>query len=917
MADLDPVFAYYGLSDPFPTSWESKPIQESQFAFVLGDYFNDSDDGKAGGGEWGEWHDMSELFESKLSPGCVLTIDQAVLQRNFDMFVKMKSTLDTAHKEMKKDFLQESKNWGVADIDQLIDDANMKAAQIMKPVMDNKSKGDRLKATLSLIEKNRYLFDLPGALLANIKRGDHDSLVRDYRRGWTLTEEIRTLPHSTELSDYLVQQRRVIERIWGEVEVVVEDYKSSVWKQLSQARPDDNYLLYISILLELGVEDNPIWVWLQTLVGNLKSQMEEAFEDLNSSLQVLRKEVCNTQPSSTNTAAEYFLNAIKVSTLETNNSKDLPEIESMWVALKDVIEEVTKYFGKQIALFWECASGFLDGRTQSSLPVGQNGESKVHLTLSREEVARIRTDARELVELYASSVADFFVRSVADSEERAEIVERTRTMDSESQMDANTPRSERKMMNLPNTSAASLSASARLANSLKNDRIAEGRQIDRPTTPSSSLETPISLTSSSSEKNFELYAFLPPNANAIGTTFFLSQVLNTLGSLASELAGLSISSRHIDVLRTMMSTVRERCVGGACLSWQQDAKRFKMVEDWKPISTRRCTRVPGLFLQYQSLVLDGLQNLVFIQGAEKKSKAVVILPPSSKLVSSIKTQFANSIFLTLNGLVQCAVAADKKVNGVNGSPAKGRVPNWTIDQDIGAPSGRMESRLLLMICNIAELNGSVVGALFERFSSLFSIQLTDNSNIIGVAMTQLDEQLFTTFTKKKRANFTTIIRTGILRSGILWSQLGKPTDVSPYIYNVLLQLVLVHMQVSSVGPILVKRVIMDLLHHIVNTILESFRQIDKFSLGGMLQATIDVEFVNQKMTVYGTPDIEGLYQTCYATIQDATDRSRMEVDVMTRQLEDMKKLLLKCHKQSRMEFLCFKEEKPTKSKEIS
>ncbi|KAJ8104277.1 exocyst complex component Sec5-domain-containing protein [Lipomyces tetrasporus] len=907
MADLDPVFAYYGLSDPFPTSWDDKPIQESQFAFVLGDYFNGADDGKSGSGDSGGWHDMT------------------VLQRNFDMFVKMKSTLDTAHKEMKKDFLQESKNWGVADIDQLIDDANMKAAQIMKPVMDNKSKGDRLKATLSLIEKNRYLFDLPGALLANIKRGDHDSLVRDYRRGRTLTEEIRTLPHSTELSDYLVQQRRVIERIWGEVEVVVEDYKSSVWKQLSEARPDDNYVLYISILLELGVEDNPIWVWLQTLVDNLKSQMEEAFDDLNSSLQILRKEVCNTPPASTNTATEYFLNAIKFATLESHNSKfatleskDLPEIERMWVTLKDVIEEVTKYFGKQIALFWECASGFLDGRTQSSLPVGQKGESKVHLTLSREEDARIRTDARELVELYASSVADFFVRSVADSEDKAANVERTKTMDSESEMDANTPRSERKMMNLPNTSAASLSASARLATSLKNDRIAEAhRQIDLPTTSPSSLEAPISPRSPGSEKNFELYAFLPPNANAIGTTFFLSQLLNTLGSLASELAGLSISSRHIDVLRTMMSTVRERCVGGACLSWQQDAKRFKMAEDWNPTSTRKCTRVPGLFLQYQSVVLDGLQKLVFIPGAEKKSKAVVILPPSSKLVSSIKTQFANSIFLTLNGLVQCAVAGDKKAIGVNGSPLKTRVPNSTIDQDIGTPSARMESRLLLMICNIAELNGSVVSALFERFSSLFSIQLTDNSNIIGDAMTQLDEQLFTTFTKKKRANFTTIIRTGILRSGILWSQLGKPTDVSPYIYHVLLQLVLLHMQVSSVGPILVKRVITDLLHHIVNTILESFRQIDKFSLGGMLQATIDVEFVNQKMTVYGTPDIENLYQTCYATIQDATDRSKMEVDVMTRQLEDMKKLLLKCHKQSRMEFLCFKEEKPTKSREMS
>ncbi|KAK9314263.1 exocyst complex component Sec5-domain-containing protein [Lipomyces starkeyi] len=895
MADLDTVFEYYGLNDPFPTVWADNSVQESQFALVLGDYFNGSDDGTTDRTAV-EYHDTRAL------------------QRNFDMFVKMKSALDTAYKEMKKDFLQETKDWGVVNIDQLIDDANMKAAQIMKPIMDNKSRGDRLKATLSLIEKNRYLFDLPAALLDSIKRGDHDSLVRDYRRGRTLTEEIRTLPHSMELSDFLVQQRRVIERIWGEVEVVVEGYKRSIWKQLSQARPDDNYILYISILLELGVEDNPIWVWLQTLVDNLKNQMDDAFDDLNLSLQTLRKDVFNTSPTSTGIIAAYFLNAIKVPTLGGDILRDLPEIVRMWVMMIEVIEEVTKYFGKQIALFWECASGFLDGRTQCSLPVGQNGESKVHLNLSREEEVRIRSDARELVELYASRVADFFVRSVADSGKKAANVKHAKTMDSEFESDGNTPEAEHKVMNLRNTSTASLSASARLANSLKNDRIAEAqRQIDRPITPLPSVGSSASPPSPGSEKNFELYAFLPPNANAIGTTFFLSQILNTMGSVASELAGLSISSRHIDVLRTMMGTIRERCVGAACLSWQQDAKRFNIIEEWTPISTRKCTRIPELFLQYQSVVLDGLQQLVFIPGAEKKSKVVVILPPSSKLVSNIKTQFANSIFLALNGLVKDAVTSDKTMNAINGSPAQGgTVPNSTIDRDIGMPLAPMESRLLLMICNIAELNGSIVSTLFERFSALFSIQLTDNSNIIGDAMKQLDEQLFSTYTKKKRAKFTTVIRTGILKSGIRWSQLGKPTDVSQYIYQALLQLVLVHMEVSSVGPSLVKRVITDLLHHIVNTILESFRQIDKFSLGGMLQATIDVEFVNQKMTSYGTPDIESLYQTCYATIQDATDRSKMEVDVMTRQLEDMKKLLLKCHKQSRMEFLCFKVEKLVK-----
>ncbi|KAK9239477.1 exocyst complex component Sec5-domain-containing protein [Lipomyces kononenkoae] len=896
MAELDTVFEYYGLRDPFPTFWADSSVQEHQFALRLSDYFNSSDDAKTDKRTGGNGRDARAL------------------QRDFDMFVTMKSTLDTAYREMKKDFLQEFKDWGVVVIEQLIDEANIKAARIMKPIMDNKTRGDRLKATLSLIEKNRYLFDLPAALSESINRGDHDSLVRDYRRGMALTEEIRTLPHSAELSDFLVQQRRVIERIWGEVEVVVEGYKRSIWKQLSQTRPDDNYILYISILLELGVEDNPIWVWLQTLVDNSKRQMEEAFDDLNSSLQILRKDVFNASPTSMDVMAGYVLKAIKSRKVDGDkNMRDLPEIVRMWVTMNEVIEEVTKYFGKQIALFWECASGFLDGRTQSILPMGPNGQSKVHLKLSGEEEAKIRSDGRELVEIYASRVADFFVQSGADSEVKAATIKRAKSMDSEYDSQATTPQEEQKIMSMRNASVTSLSASARLANSLKTDRIAEAqRQIDKPPVTLVSQQPSAAPPAPGSERNFELYAFLPPNANAIGTTFYLSQILNTLGSVASELAGLSISSRHIDVLRTMMSTVRERCVSAACLSWQQDAKRFNMMEDWRPTSTRKCTMIPALFLEYQSVVLDGLQRLVFIPGAEKKSKVVVILPPSSNLVSNIKTQFANSIFLALNGLVKDAVASDRRMNDINGSTGQLGVPSSMVDNDPGTLLPPIELRLVLMICNIAEMNASIVNTLFERFSTLFSIQLTDNSNIIGDAMKQLDEQLFSTYMKKKRGIFTTIIRAGVLKSGIRWSELGKPTDVSPYICQALLQLVLVHMQVASVGPMLVTRVITDLLHHIVNTILESFRQIDKFSLGGMLQATIDVEFVNQKMTSYSTPEIENLYQACYATIQDATDRSRMEVDVMTRQLEEMKKLLLKCHKQSRLEFLCFKEEMRTK-----
>ncbi|KAK7203423.1 exocyst complex component Sec5-domain-containing protein [Myxozyma melibiosi] len=888
--NADTVYKIYGFDDQFPISWTDATVDEKELSFVLGDDTSKPDK-KAGKKD-----------------------DDRVLQRNFDVFVKMKSTVDTAYLEMKRDFLQERKNWGVASISNSIEDANERAVWIMKPIVDSKVASDRLKATLSLIDRHRYLFDLPASLQNSISTGDSDLVVRDYRRGRALTEEIRTLPHSSELTDYYVQQRRVIERIWGEVEIVIEDYKSDVWQKLIGATADDSsYLSYITILLEIGVEDNPILVWLGEQIKNLKKRMKDTFHELNKFLYALQQDLEKAEKPSQNSTIYYFLNAIKLSIDSAEIMRDSPEIVMTWSRMSQVIDEVVKYFGKQIKNFWLCASGFLDGQTQKNLPTGINGESKVHLSFSKEQENQLRTESKEIVELFSSSITEFFLNTVSECEEKAKrkLMQTAETEDFDlSERKENQPTisesSGNSVMNLKNPSVASLSASAMLASSLKNDRIADAQKYmtsdRRPRTPPLPVQQQEQQPppSPGSLKNFELYAFLPTSSNAISATYFLAQIVGSVGTVASDLSNLAISSKHVETLRNLVSTVRERCTSACCLAWQQDAKRLNILEDWRVAPSRRGTRLPTLFLAYQTAVWQGLHRVMYVENAEKKADVHVVMPPSSKIVSNIKTQFVNSIFLVLDGLMHDAVASDKK-RANDGPAAKFAVPS--------------ESRILLTICNITELKDNIVPRMFERFSKFFGITLTDNSNIMGDSLKQADEQLFNAYTKKKRAHLSSIIRGGILKSGIRWGELEKPTDVDVYIYEALLALVHVHAQVFTVAPSLIERVISELLKHIISTIVECFRQVDKFSFGGLLQGTIDVQLIDQEMSNYITPEIEELCKTAYTALQDATDRSQMDVNVMTSQLEEMKKLLGRCHKNSRVEFLCFKEKrsKPSES----
>ncbi|KAK9473344.1 exocyst complex component Sec5-domain-containing protein [Dipodascopsis tothii] len=902
-ATSEAVLDYYGLADPFPLVWADTPEAARPAIAPTG---------------------ADTLFSRRRRAGS--RSEGTVRQESFEILVRAKSTLDRVYAEMKKDFLQANHEWGVGEIARQIDDANVRANQIMKPVMDNKIKGEQLKATLSLIEKNRYLFDLPATLADHIRRRDNDSLIRDYRRGRSMTDEIRVLPHAADLSPYAVQQRAVTERIWGEVEVVVEEFKSDAWKQLAETRPDGKYLDLIRILLELGVEDNPIMVWMQSQLEFLTSSLENTFDKLGTKVQLLRRELADGAAPTAEYMAFYFGRAIGGTAAAADDDaflRDTPEVVKMWHVVRRLVDEVAQHFGTQISLFWACATGFLDGKTQKGLPRGQNGESRVHLALSEGDRNQIRAGTRDLIDRIARHVADFFLAQAAAVELPSKAA--PRPAPAVIQRDGTSFKNSSDSL-IRGTLGGSLSASAILANALNNDQKAPEEPPatpappaapaapatpapgDRAESPDSSASSP---TSPETRKSYELYAFLPPNANALSTTYFLAQIVGLLGTVASELAGLSVSPKHAESLRDMISTVRERCVGACCLAWQQDSKRFRILETWTPAADKKTTLTPALFTAYQSAVLAGVQQVLYVAAAEKKSKAQVVLPPSSKIVFSIKTQFVNSIFLTVDGLIKLAAASDSRTQA-EALRAAGDSSSYSLVLAKATVPVKLDIRLLWMVCNISFLKTVTVPALFERFSTVFSIQLTDNTNIIGDALQQLDDQLFGSYVKKKRAVFSKLIGHGILESGTDWAALGKPQDVSAYVYESLLQLVMVHSSISSNAPSLVHRVIQDLLGHIARVLLDSFRKVPRFSLGGMLQATIDTEFINQKMVNYVTPDIDKLFQMSYSTVQDVTDKASLDVTTMTKQLDEMKKLLLRAHKNSRTEFWCFKKEKDTR-----
>lgn len=134
-------------------------------------------------------------------------------------------------------------------------------------------------------------------------------------------------------------------------------------------------------------------------------------------------------------------------------------------------------------------------------------------------------------------------------------------------------------------------------------------------------------------------------------------------------------------------------------------------------------------------------------------------------------------------------------------------------------------------------------------------------------------------------------------------------EVHAFVYEALMTLVMVHSQISGVAKQLVHRALSFLLEAMANDCLESFRQVERFGMGGMLQATLEMEFMHQTLSQYVTPTASDTLQLIYQTIEQAYDQQQQHSGNLQSELSHVKELLVYSRKSTVVQFLCFKPNK--------
>jgi len=128
-------------------------------------------------------------------------------------------------------------------------------------------------------------------------------------------------------------------------------------------------------------------------------------------------------------------------------------------------------------------------------------------------------------------------------------------------------------------------------------------------------------------------------------------------------------------------------------------------------------------------------------------------------------------------------------------------------------------------------------------------------------------------------------------------------------YDALMYLVSVHANLSRVATSLLDRALFAIVEIVATECLACFKQIPRFGMGGMLRATLEIEFMHQTIAIFTTDNkAQAILVEVYNSISQSYVRRPGDDQVQTH-LDSVKKTLAEARKSTGIAFMCFRQTK--------
>ncbi|KAF9957227.1 hypothetical protein BGZ70_009593 [Mortierella alpina] len=785
---------------------------------------------------------------------------KVLVQNNFDRFVSAKNVIDSVYDDMKEKTLNDAQDFGTQRLNAILRESYGKAHEVINPVLERREKIEKLRSTVGLLEPYRLFFNLPNTLQESIKQGKYQLAARDYNKGKVLLAQAfpATTPAtssdnaSTHSSSTLIEiKRKVFDRVWSEVERIVAKLRTDLESQLEEPwRGMEEHERNIKLLFELDTTTDPVWHCLSSQYRWIKKIMTESYDEQIALVEEIRKsdeflQSQNMIASGRTALFKQILGAVHSSEFENTFSKE-PEVKA-WMSIMIGVKTLSELLLRLLPDFWKLAVAFMDGKIQKV----QNQKRRAAANVDPQRVMQCNIMVRDILQLYASQMSHMLV-----------------------------------------------------------DNLVPGRPHPGENANEGNPEE------GSDEK--------PRTESAVVTAFFLGKIITEVSNCVNDVNGLSLRDGAFMIMVDMMQRVRWRFVEVVCYNWGEDAKVFYRHEDWTfQTETSQTTVFVGLFYQFHAYCLRSAYKFASIWTATTEdsvpSDDVLAVVPA-QYTEKIRQMFLDALYSFLDGLVHLAFADAERENNQNnqkqgttgGDPAYS-VATGSLESLQGGKKvkvidiSELDSRILITISNLSELRSETIPKLLADFERITAISILNDGKALIDVVDQLDNILFEDYIKRKTVVASRVITDGILYGGIDWYSIPKPTGVHSFMYEALLSLVVVHAQISEIAPPLVFRALSALLINMAQDCLRCFQQVERFGMGGMLLATLDMEFMNHTLEQYQSASSDEILQMIYNAVDRAYHSEGGEN--LNMEMAGVKSLLVDARHSTQVQFMCFKKPK--------